>query len=192
MIDKLIGGLVPGWVWIVAGAAAITGFGAWCNHLGYARAERSFGLERLAWQTERATAATTTAAWQVKARAADAKAHNTERLWLGVARSIDHDGNKTADRLRTVVARGDAVHAGLSGELAATVAGAARAASDSQGAADAQCRAAAAETTRVHAELLGECYATGRARNLYADQAAAAGTACERWADALGQGQATQ
>lgn len=152
---------------------------------GAAPAMAKLERERGAWASERAKAAEAAADWQQLARAAEQQARNTERTWLEAARSIDRDGIQTAEKLRAAVARADAAGVGLSAQLGAVVADAARAAEAGASAADARQRQAAAEASRVLAELLGRC--DGRIRTVarYADQAAAAGTACERWAQAL-------
>lgn len=151
--------------------------------------EAQMERERGAWATERANAATITAEWQEKARAADERERDRERMWNDVARTIERDGAATAERLRGTLARANAAGLGLSVRLGAVVADAARAAEASASTADARERQAAAETTRVLADLLGRCHERGRSRAEFADRAAAAGEACQRWVETLERGE---
>jgi NADH dehydrogenase/NADH:ubiquinone oxidoreductase subunit G len=147
--------------------------------------EAKLARKEQAWAEERAQAATLTAEWQGKARQAIEERARTERTWLEAARSIDRDGIQQADKLRTAVARADAANVGLSAQLGAVVADAARAAEASASAADARERQIAAETARMLSELLGRCHGRSTAVARFADAAADAGSACERWATEL-------
>jgi hypothetical protein len=176
-------------LWAISGLAAAAAAAAIGTYAGYQLGSGSVTItlerERAAWAEERAKAAVATAEWQGKANKAEAAYRNQERTWLDVARSIDSDGLQTAEKLRASSGRADAAIVGLRSQLGAVVADAARASQTCSGATDARERQAAAETTRVFADLLGSCHERGRARALYADQAAAAGASCERWAGAL-------
>jgi hypothetical protein len=141
--------------------------------------------ERTAWQTERARAAELALDWEQTARAAEAKARQTETTWHAAARAIDQDGATHAETLRAAAGRADAAVVGLRAQLGAVVADAASAAEAGASAANANQRKAAAEATRVLADLLGRCHERGAARAIYADAAAAAGERCERWAEAV-------
>jgi hypothetical protein len=141
--------------------------------------------ERAGWQTERARAAELALDWEQTARAAEAKARQTENTWHAAARAIDQDGANHAETLRAAAGRADAAVVGLRSQLGAFVAESARSAEAGASAADAQQRAAAAEAARVLAELLARCHERGAARARYADEAAAAGERCERWGDAI-------
>ncbi len=161
----------------------------WLRHSGFkagaASVQSVLDRERRERADEKVVAAQIAADWEAKARAADARERDRERMWNDVARSIDRDGTQNADKLRAAVARASAAGLGLSAELDAARADAARASEAGASAADARQRAATAETARVFTELLGRCHERGRARASFAEQAAAAGSACERWAEAL-------
>jgi hypothetical protein len=184
MLGKLLG-FAPWWAWLV-GAAALAAIGA----AGGYKAGRYVGALDLAHEqrdreAEKAAAATISGEWQRKARAADARERELERMLTDIARSIDRDGFQTAEKLRAAVGRADAAAVGLSAQLGAVVADATRAAEASASAADARERQAAAEAARVLADVLRRCSARVSAVAGYADSAAAAGERCERWGDAV-------
>lgn len=175
--------MIPFWALSGLSAAAIAGFAGY--KLGHGVEELYLRDQQVKWGNERAQAANETIEWQTKARAAESRERDKERMWNDIARSIDADGTKTADKLRTAVIRSDAVGVGLHSQLASIVAESARVAEASASAADARERQAAAQTTRMLANVYGECERTNRARNLFADQASDAGQACQRWAVSL-------
>src|SRR4051812_11315439 len=104
-------GLLSPRVWIGIGLSIAVGFLAALIHRdGFKAGALSV---QVVLEKEPAQAATATAEWQAKARAADEQARNTERTWLEAARSIDRDGIQTAEKLRTAVARADLAGVGL-------------------------------------------------------------------------------
>jgi hypothetical protein len=172
-------------LWAISGlaAAALAGFSGY--QVGSSIVQHRLDRERAAWAHERAAAATLAADWERKARAADARERDRERMWTDVARSIDRDGQAQAEKLRADAGRAGVAVVGLRAQLGAVVADAARAADAGADTADARQREATVAATGVLAELLERCHVRSVARAVFADAAASAGERCERWGDAI-------
>jgi hypothetical protein len=175
--------MIPLWAISGLAGAGIAGFLGY--QVGSGIVQGRLDRERAAWAEIRVSAAQAAADWERKAREADARERDLERMRTDIARAIDHDATKQAEKLRADAGRAGAAVLGLRAQLGAVVADAARAAEAGARAADAGQREATAAATGMLAELLERCHVRSVARAVFADAAAAAGERCERWADAL-------
>lgn len=170
---------LPVWVWALIAACVVS----W----GYGRHQvtRKLDDERAKWAIQVEKAAAATQVWQAKAKAQDDAMRAKEKQITDVARALDADKGKQDEKRRRDSAAADAVVDGLLRAIDATSADAARSAAAAASSAAADVSKATAAAALVSARLLGECHRSSIERARFADEAAAAGERCERWADSI-------
>ena len=175
LILSLLGRIPSIWL-IVAGAVAIAGFGVWCDHLGHARAEKSFNVERLAWADERTKAATAALAQSEAYRALEAKhdlaiqeIDNRDQTHKAQIQTHDVAASRTIGGLRTSLDTAlNTLNRSSSGSIP-TPAGCEDTAEAARG---------AAELARILGEGSQRLAERGRVMAKFADEAEAASIAC--------------